>query len=69
MKKNKNSSYGKESIDAVEMKNKIQRKIYDDIKDMSLKEENEYRERKISSGSLSGLWKRLKSKKEKKATG
>ncbi len=62
MKKNK-------KFDCVEMKNKIQAKIYEDIKGMTLAEENEYRRKKIESGSLAGLYKKLRaqSKNGKKA--
>jgi len=65
MKKNKKSNRDDKSIDCVAMKNKIQKKIYEDIKGMSLAEENEYREKKIVSSSLSEMWKRLKSKSKK----
>ena len=66
MKKNKNSNRHGKSIDCVAMKNEIQKKIYEDIKGMSLAEENAYREKKIAASPLSEMWKRLKSKKEKK---
>ena len=70
MKKSKklNSAIAK-SFDCVEMKNKIQAKIYEDIKGMTLAEENEYRRKKIESGSLADLYKKLraKSKNGKKA--
>ena len=65
MKKNKRSQKTDESLDCVAMKNKIQSKTYEDIKGMSLADENAYRERNIQSSSLSEMWKKLKSKSKK----
>ena len=69
MKKINGSSKTTESIDCVALKNEIQSKTYDDIKGMTLAQENEYREKNIESSSLSDMWKKLKTKtkKEKKA--
>jgi hypothetical protein len=49
-------------FDCVEMKNKIQEKIYDEIKGMTLEEENEYRRKKIESGPMADLYKKLRAK-------
>ncbi len=49
-------------FDCVEMKNEIQAKIYEDIKGMTLAEENEYRRKKIESGPMADLYKRLRAK-------
>ena len=68
MKKINGSSKSNGSIDCVAMKNEIQSKTYDDIKGMTLAQENQYREKNIGSSSLSDMWKKLKSK-AKKATG
>ena len=65
MKKSKISLKTDESLDCVAMKNKIQSKTYEDIKGMSLADENAYRERNIQSSSLSEMWKKLKSKSKK----
>lgn len=55
MKKNK-------KFDCVEMKNEIQAKIYEEIKGMTLAEENEYRRKKIESGPMADLYKKLRAK-------
>jgi len=62
MKKNK-------KFDCVEMKNKIQAKIYEEIKDMTPQEEIAHRRKKLESGSMADLYKKLrtKSKNGKKA--
>ena len=44
------------------MKNRIQEKIYEDIKNMTLAEENEYRRKKIESGSMADLYKKLRAR-------
>ncbi len=49
-------------FDCVEMKNKIQAKIYEDIKGMTLAEENEYRRKKIESGPMADFYKKLRAK-------
>jgi hypothetical protein len=49
-------------FDCVEMKNKIQAKIYEEIKGMSPKEEIEYRRKKLESGSMADVYKRLRAK-------
>ncbi|PWU13012.1 MAG: hypothetical protein C5B49_15335 [Bdellovibrio sp.] len=46
-------------FDCVEMKNRIQGKIYEDIKGMTLEEEHEYRRKKIEDGSLADLYKKI----------
>ena len=55
MKKNK-------KFDCVEMKNIILEKIYDEIKGMTLEEENKYRRKKIESGPMADLYKKLRTK-------
>lgn len=69
MKKSKSIKKNDVSLDCVEMKNKIQAKIFKDVKGMSLSQENAYREKKIESGRLAELWGRVKSgsKPSKKA--
>lgn len=58
-------------FDCVEMKNKIQAKIYEEIKDMSPQEEIAYRRKKLESGSMAEFYKKLrvKTKNGKKAAG
>lgn len=56
-------------FDCVDMKNKIQEKIYEEIKGMTLEQENEYRRKKIEASPLAEMYKKLraKSKNGKKA--
>jgi hypothetical protein len=54
-------------FDCVEMKNKIQAKIYEDIKGMTLEEENEYRRKRIENSPMADLYKKLLAKGKKKA--
>lgn len=49
-------------FDCVEMKNKIQAKIFDDIKGMTPEEEIGYRRKKLESGPMSDLYKKLRAK-------
>jgi len=49
-------------FDCVEMKNKIQAKIYEEIKDMTPEEEIAYRRKKLESGSMGDLYKKLRAK-------
>lgn len=49
-------------FDCVEMKNEIQAKIYEEIKDMTPQEEIAYRRKKLESGSMSDLYKKLRTK-------
>jgi hypothetical protein len=55
MKKNK-------KFDCVEMKNKIQAKIYEEIKGMTPQEEIAYRRKKLESGSMADLYRKLRAK-------
>ena len=55
MKKNK-------KFDCVEMKNKIQAKIYEETKGMSPQEEIAHRRKKIESGPMADLYKKLRAK-------
>lgn len=54
-------------FDCVEMKNKIQEKIYEEIKGMTPQEEIEHRRKKIESGPMADLFKKLRGKGKKKA--
>lgn len=49
-------------FDCVEMKNEIQAKIYEEIKDLTPQEELAYRRKKLESGSLSDFYKKLRAK-------
>ena len=49
-------------FDCVEMKNKIQAKIYEEIKGMTPQEEIEYRRKKLESGSMADIYRRLRAK-------
>lgn len=53
-----------QQIDCVKMKYEIQRKYYEQKKNMSYEEEKEFIKNTIKNGSLSGFWKRLISNKK-----
>jgi hypothetical protein len=55
MKKNK-------KFDCVEMKNEIQAKIYEEIKGMTPQEEIAHRRKKLESGPMADLYKKLRAK-------
>lgn len=46
-------------FDCVEMKNKIQAQFYEQLKDMSPAEEIEHRRKKLKSGPMATLFKKL----------
>jgi len=49
----------KKKFDCVEMKNKIQEKIFSKIKDMNPDEELEYLSKRMETGSLAAFWREL----------
>ena len=49
-------------FDCVEMKNEIQAKIYEEIKDLTPQEEIAYRRKKLESGSMGDFYKKLRVK-------
>lgn len=59
MKKTKNKS-----LDCVELKNRIQKKIYQEIKNLTHDEEIAYYRKSAKDGPLSGWWRRVTEKKK-----
>ncbi len=49
-----------QSIDCLAMKDRIQQKIYEEIKDLTPEEEIAYFRRKVESGPFAEMWRRLK---------
>ena len=52
-------------FDCVEMKNEIQAKIYEEIKDLTPQEEIAYRRKKLESGSMGEFYKKLRAKSKR----
>lgn len=57
----------KKDFDCVEMKRRIQAKIYEEIKGFAPDQQLEYYRRRVEAGSLAELWKRLKTVEESRA--
>ncbi len=56
----------KKKFDCVEMKHKIQKEIYEETKNMTPKEKEEYSKKLIENSSLADYWKKLKEQEESK---
>ena len=62
----------KKKFDVLEWKDKVQRKIYEEIKDMTWEEEIEYFKKSVENGPFADLLKKIKAhqkKSEKKKAG
>ena len=53
-------------FDCVEMKNKIQAEIYEEIKGMTPEQEIAFRRKSLESGPMASLYKKLKARSGKK---
>ena len=53
-------------FDSVEMKNKIQEKIYDEIKDLTPSEEMTYFIKKVETGPFAAKWKAIQKRQIRK---